>query len=283
MGVLNVTPDSFFDGARYLHPEQAKAQVDRLVAEGADIVDLGAESTRPGAEAVSAELQLERLMPVLEHAVRSGAVVSIDTRSTAVARRALGMGARIVNDVSCLGEAELARVVAEYDADLILMHSRGSMTTMPGFGSYPGAAYDDVVEDVRREWLAAETRAGLEGVDPERIWFDPGLGFHKNAGQSRELLQRLSELSDLGRGTVVGPSRKSFIGALDDSGPKDRLGGTIAACLRAVDGGARILRVHDVKAVGQALLAYAAFAPTGITQSGRASLGARTRGAYHDA
>lgn len=261
MGVLNVTPDSFFDGARYLGPSEARARIDRLLAEGADIIDVGAESTRPGAPAVAPEEQLARALPAIEYAVSVGALVSIDTRSPLVARRALGLGARVVNDVSCLADPELASVTEEFDADLVIMHSRGSMTAMPGFGSYPSAGYDDVIDDVRREWQEAERRALLEGIGPERLWFDPGIGFHKSHEQSRELLGRLAELRGVGAGLVVGPSRKSFIGALDDSAPAERLGGTVAACLRAVDSGAQVLRVHDVQVIRQALLAWERFAP----------------------
>lgn len=261
MGVLNVTPDSFFDGSRYLGAADARARIDRLLAEGADIIDVGAESTRPGAAPVPPEEQLARALPAVEYGASVGALVSIDTRSPLVARRALELGARIVNDVSCLADPELAGIADEFDADLVIMHSRGAMTTMPGFGNYPTTGYDDVVEDVRREWQEAERRALLEGIAPGRLWFDPGIGFHKNHEQSRELLQRLPELRGVGGGLVVGPSRKSFIGALDDSAPADRLGGTVAACLRAVDSGAEVLRVHDVQVVRQALLAWERFAP----------------------
>lgn len=282
MGVLNVTPDSFFDGARYLGPAEARARIDRLLAEGADIIDVGAESTRPGAAAVAPEEQLARALPAIEHAISVGALVSIDTRSPLVARRALELGARIVNDVSCLADPELASVTGEFDADLVIMHSRGSMTGMPGFGNYPASGYDDVVDDVRREWQEAERRALLEGVAPGRLWFDPGIGFHKSHEQSRELLQRLGELRDVGSGLVLGPSRKSFIGALDDSAPAERLGGTVAACLRAVDAGAEILRVHDVQVVRQALHAWERFAPRDSRQRNAARPG-RLERARHDA
>jgi len=260
MGVLNTTPDSFFDGGRYLTPNDARTRVDELLAAGADIIDIGSESTRPGAEAVAAAEQIARAEAALGHAIERGAYVSIDTTSPDVARYALSRGAHIVNDVSCLADGGLAEVARDYDAILLMMHSRGSMRRMPGFSNYPESGYGDVVVDVAREWRASSERALDRGLSADRLWFDPGLGFHKSAVQSAALLKRLEEFAGLGALLAVGPSRKSFIGALDRSEPTDRLGGTIAACLRAVDAGARVLRVHDVQAVRQALLARRAFA-----------------------
>ena len=208
----------------------------------------------PGAHPVADDVQLERIEAVVAHAVASRKLqVSIDTTSPRVAERALALGARIVNDVSCLADPDLARVTARADATLVLMHSRGSLGSMAGFSDYPDDAYDDVVADVRREWCAARDRARSAGLARERIWFDPGIGFGKNARQSLELLRRQRELSDLGVPVVVGVSRKSFIRAVDDVGPEERLGGTIAACLWCAAAGASVLRVHDVRAVRQAL------------------------------
>jgi dihydropteroate synthase len=155
--------------------------------------------------------------------------------------------------VSCLADLDLARVAARFGAGLLLMHTRGSFGSMRGFSEYPDDAYVDVVADVRREWCAARDRAVAAGVPRENVWFDPGIGFGKNARQSFELLRRLGELRDLGVPIVVGASRKSFIRAVDDVGPEERLGGTIAACLWCAAQGARVLRVHDVRAVRQAL------------------------------
>lgn len=259
LAVLNVTPDSFSDGALYEEADRARARVDELLAEGADIIDVGAESTRPGAHPVPAAEQIDRAGPVIAHAVERGALVSIDTTDPQVARAALELGARIINDVSCLTDSALAQIAVNFDADLIIMHSRGSMTQMAGFSAYDGQAYQDVVTDVAMEWSRAQARALAQGLARERIWFDPGLGFHKNAEHSTALLARLEEFSRLGSGIVAGPSRKSFLGALDGSSPQRRLGGTIAACLRAVDAGADILRIHDVHDVRQALLARQAF------------------------
>jgi dihydropteroate synthase len=253
MGVLNTTPDSFFDGGRYQDPGAARAQVDRLVAEGADIVDIGAESSRPGVASVPAEQQIARMTPALEHAVSRGLVVSVDTTSPEVADHALSRGARIVNDVSCLARPELATVTARHGGTLVIMHCRGSMQEQAGFSVYPDEGYADVVSEVRAELCDARTRAAASGLDPACVWLDPGLGFKKNARQSFELLSRLSEFRREGAPIVVGPSRKSFLASVDGAPPAERLGGTIAACLLAVERGAAVLRVHDVGAVRQAL------------------------------
>lgn len=253
MGVLNVTPDSFFDGGRYVDAEAARQRVDRLLDEGAAIIDLGAESSRPGAVAIPAATQIDRLSVALEHAVSRGATVSIDTTSPEVADHALRRGARLLNDVSCLADPELADAAARHRATLVLMHARGALGTMSGFSDYPDAGYADVVRDVRAEWRAARDRATARGLAPEDVWLDPGIGFAKNARQSFELLARLEELTSEGVPLVVGPSRKSFIAAVDGAVADERIGGTIAACLLAAERGARVLRVHDVKDVNQAL------------------------------
>jgi dihydropteroate synthase len=252
MGVLNTTPDSFFDGGRYTDAGAARAQVDRLAAEGADIVDIGAESSRPGAAPVSPAEQIARMSAALEHAVMRGLVVSVDTTSPEVAEHALTRGACLVNDVSCLARPELAAVTARHGGTLVIMHCRGSMQDQPGFSVYPDDGYGDVVSDVGSELRDARARAIEQGLPRERVWLDPGLGFKKNARQSFELLSRLPELATDGAPLVVGPSRKSFL-AFDGAPPAERLGGTIAACLLAVERGAAVLRVHDVAAVRQAV------------------------------
>jgi len=261
MGVLNVTPDSFSDGGLYLDPQAAKRRVDELIRLGADIIDIGGESTRPGAPPVAPESQIARIEHAVIYAAQERrAVVSVDTTSPQVAAHALALGASIVNDVSCLADPALARVVAAAGASLILMHARGSMTDMRGFSDAPGDAYTDVVDDVRREWSAARERAVAEGLDTRDIVLDPGLGYMKNAAHSIELLRRLGELASLGARILVGPSRKSFIAKTvgTDVAPTERLGGSIAACLAAVDRGAAILRVHDVFEVRQALTIHRA-------------------------
>jgi dihydropteroate synthase len=254
MGVVNATPDSFYAAGRSENADAARRRIDELCAEGAEIADIGGESSRPGAAAVTDEQQLERIEPAVAHAVASGRLlVSVDTTSPRVADRMLEIGAVFVNDVSCLADVELARVTARHGATLILMHTRGSLGSMAGFSDYPDDAYEDVVTDVRREWCAARDRAVAAGLPRDRVWFDPGIGFGKNARQSFELLRRLAELGDLGVPLVVGASRKSFIRAVDDVGAEERLGGTIAACLWCAQQGAGVLRVHDVRAVRQAL------------------------------
>lgn len=254
MGVVNATPDSFYAGSRSQTHAAARARVDQLLAEGAEIADIGGESSRPGAEPVPADEQLARIEPAVAHALSTGKLqVSIDTTSPRVAERMLGLGAAFVNDVSCLADVELARVTARHDKILILMHTRGDLGSMPSFSEYPDDAYTDVVSDVRREWCAARDRAIAAGLPRDKIWFDPGIGFAKNARQSFELLRRLGEFRDLDVPLVVGVSRKSFIRAVDDVGAEERLGGTIAACLWSAAEGAGVLRVHDVRAVRQAL------------------------------
>jgi dihydropteroate synthase len=253
MGVLNTTPDSFFDGGRYTDEGAARAQVDRLVDEGADIIDIGAESSRPGATPVSPAEQIARMSAALEHALNRDLVVSVDTTSPEVADHALSRGARLVNDVSCLARPELAAVAARHGGTLVIMHCRGSMQEQAGFSVYPDDGYVDVVSEVRAELRAARSRAAAAGLASEHVWLDPGLGFKKNARQSFELLSRLAELGRDGAPLVVGPSRKSFLATVDGAPPAERLGGTIAACLLAAERGAAVLRVHDVAAVRQAL------------------------------
>jgi dihydropteroate synthase len=253
MGVVNVTPNSFFDGGRYLDPEAAKARVDRLLEDGADLLDIGAESTKPGAPVVSADEQLERLDPVLERALATGVPVSVDTTSAAVAEAVLSRGVTMINDVSCLAEPALARAVAGHSAWLALTHVRGPMSAMSGFSQWPDRDYPDIVSEVAREWDAARQTAVSLGVERERVMFDPGLGFAKNARHSFALLRHLRSFKALGAPVLIGPSRKSFIGAIDGSPAEQRLGGTIAASLCATLVGADVLRVHDVFEMRQAL------------------------------
>jgi dihydropteroate synthase len=252
MGVLNVTPDSFFDGGRFASANAAARRIDQLMQEGADVIDIGAESTRPGAAAIPANEQIARLEPALVHALRAGALVSVDTASPSVARHALGLGAQLINDVSCLADDELARACAEHGAPLILMHSRGPAASMQGFSVYAEDGYADVVEDVRREWRSAKARAVSAGMPEADVYFDPGLGFAKNARQSFALLAGLARFRSEGP-IVVGPSRKSFIASLDGAPPSERLGGSVAAAMLAAARGATIVRVHDVREVRQAL------------------------------
>jgi dihydropteroate synthase len=253
MGVVNVTPDSFSDGGLYLDEEKAIAHGRELVQAGADILDVGGESTRPGAEQVSAEEEIARTEPVVAELTvdiaQSGHEVSIDTSKLAVAEAALDAGATIVNDVTALrGDPEIGPLCADRDAGLILMHMQGDPRTMQ-----ESPTYDEVVDDVRA-FLAERLEAALAaGVAEERIWLDPGIGFGKNLDHNLELLRRIGELRRaLGRPLVVGASRKSFIGRIDGSEVGGRLGGTIAASILAAAEGADVLRVHDVAEVAQA-------------------------------
>ncbi|HEY3822524.1 MAG TPA: dihydropteroate synthase [Polyangiaceae bacterium] len=253
MGVCNVTPDSFSDGGRYFGAEAARARVDELLAEGADLVDVGGESTRPGAAPVAAGEQLTRVLGVVQYAASRGACVTVDTTSAPVAAACLDAGACAVNDVSCLRDVELAKVAAASGAALVLMHSRGTQEAMRGFSKYPDDAYGDVVADVCREWTAAADRAREAGVT--ELVMDPGLGFAKNARQSMELLRRTNELVDtLAVPVAIGASRKSFLTLVDPGAPPgERLGASLAAAIDAMRKGAAILRVHDVRATAQAL------------------------------
>jgi dihydropteroate synthase len=247
MGIVNVTPDSFSDGGRYLDPGLAVARCHELLAEGADVLDLGGESTRPGSAQVSAAEQWRRLEPVLTEVARArpDAVLSIDTRSAEVAERALGAGARIVNDVSALVDPAMAGVAGRASAGLVLMHMRGTPETMQR-----DAVYGDVTTEVAaylRERIAVAVAAG---VARECIALDPGIGFAKSAQGSLELLARIPELAAIGSPVLVGASRKSFLARLtgDEGPPQDRVPASLAAAAVAVWQGARILRVHDVAA-----------------------------------
>jgi dihydropteroate synthase len=250
MGIVNVTPDSFSDGGAFFDPAAAIAHGLALAAEGADILDVGGESTRPGAAPVSEQEELRRVVPVVrELAARSGVPVSIDTTKAAVAAAALAAGASVVNDVSALRlDPALGALVARSGAALIIMHMQGTPRTMQ-----QAPHYDDLLGEVIAGLAAGIDRAAAAGVDPERIVVDPGIGFGKTLEHNLELLDRVGELAALGRAILVGPSRKAFIGRLLDAPPAERVEGTIAACCCAAARGAHLVRVHDVAAVRRAL------------------------------
>ena len=270
MGIVNVTPDSFSDGGEFLEAEAAVAHGLELVGEGAEILDIGGESTRPGADPVPAGEELRRVVPVIEGlAVAADAMsarpqISIDTSKAAVAAAALRAGASFVNDVSAFrADPAMAAVVAESGAECCLMHMLGEPRTMQRAG---GPKYNDVVGEVKA-FLEERMRFAVgEGVAEERIMLDPGIGFGKTAAHNLELLRRLDELAALGRPLVIGTSRKSFLGriAADDAGvaePLDvqhRLAGTIATNVLALERGASVFRVHDVAPVREALAVAAA-------------------------
>jgi dihydropteroate synthase len=250
MGVVNVTPDSFSDGGLYLDVDAAVAHGEELVHDGAAIVDVGGESTRPGAAPVDEEEELQRVIPVVERLTVRGATVSIDTRKAAVAEQALQAGARIVNDVSAFRHApEIAGLVAGAGASCCLMHMLGddprTMQDAP--------AYDDVVSDVKAFLEERLTFAVNEGVPEERVWLDPGIGFGKTLEHNLELLRRLDEIVAIGRPVVIGTSRKSFLGKLTGRDPADRVAGTLATLVLALERGAQIFRVHDVPEAVDAL------------------------------
>jgi dihydropteroate synthase len=254
MGVVNVTPDSFSDGGAWLEPGSAVAHGHDLARQGADILDIGGESTRPGAEPVDAAVELGRVLPVLEGLAGAGPRLSIDTSKAAVAEAALRAGATIVNDVTALrGDPAMAGLLARHDGDVCLMHMLGEPRTMQR-----DPQYDDVVDDVKAFLSERLEFAVAQGIAEERIWLDPGIGFGKTATHNLELLRRLHELVALGRPLVVGTSRKSFLGTITGGGPRGRLPGTIATNVLALVAGARVFRVHDVAEVRDALLVAAA-------------------------
>ena len=254
MGVINVTPDSFSDGGAFLDPDDAIVHGRRLVAEGADILDIGGESTRPGADPVSEDEELWRVKPVLDGLADSGAVLSIDTMKPRVAEAALVAGAALVNDVSAFRFApEMAGLVADAGVDCCLMHMLGEPRTMQ-----LNPIYDDVVSEVRAFLEERLSFAIGEGVREERIWLDPGIGFGKNVEHNLELLRRLDEIVAIGRPVVIGTSRKSFLGKLTGRDVAERLPATIATNVLALERGASVFRVHDVAEVGDALKVAAA-------------------------
>jgi dihydropteroate synthase len=249
MGVLNVTPDSFSDGGQFVAPESALAQARRMIAEGADIVDIGAESTRPyGAQPVSAEEELRRLQPVLGDVVALGRPVSIDSMKSAVVAWALGAGAVIANDVWGLQrDPDMASVVAEHRVPVIVMHNRDRAD-----------AAIDIMQDIAAFFARSLDIAGRAGIADSQLVLDPGIGFGKTPEQSMTALARLDELRRFGLPLLVGASRKRFISTITPSEPDQRLGGSIAAHVLAARAGARIIRTHDVSETVQALRVAAA-------------------------
>jgi dihydropteroate synthase len=254
MGVLNVTPDSFSDGGQFAAPEHALAQARRMIAEGADIIDIGAESTRPyGSEPISADEELKRLQPVLSEIVALGIPVSIDSMKSAVVAWALHQGAAIANDIWGLQrDSGMAGLVAERGAPVIIMHNRDSAD--PAI---------DIMQDIADFFARSLDIAAKAGISPDKIILDPGIGFGKTPEQSMTALARLGELQSFGLPLLVGASRKRFISTVTPSEPHQRLGGSIAAHLLAAQNGARIIRAHDVAETVQALRVAAAIREQG--------------------
>ncbi len=248
MGVVNVTPDSFSDGGRFLDPAPALAQGRRLIEDGADILDVGAESTRPGSHEVSAEEEWARLSPILPALTQLGVPVSIDTMKAEIARRALDLGAAVVNDVWGLQrDPDMAPLVAARGAGLVIMHNR-----------HAADPEIDILADIEAFFAHSLQIAGGAGIRRERIVLDPGIGFGKTPEQSVQVLARLPRLNSFGLPLLIGLSRKRFIAAISPSEPQQRLGGSLAANLIAARAGASILRVHDVFETVQALRVAAA-------------------------
>jgi dihydropteroate synthase len=249
MGVLNVTPDSFSDGGQFTAPERALARARRMVAEGADIIDIGAESTRPyGSQPIPAEEELRRLQPVLSEVVALGVPVSIDSMKSAVVAWALDAGAAVANDVWGLQrDPDMARLLAARDAPVIIMHNRDRVDVAI-----------DIMTDIAEFFARSLDIAGKAGVSRGNIVLDPGIGFGKTDEQSMTALARLNELATFGLPLLVGASRKRFISSVVTSEPQQRLGGSIAAHVIAASGGARIIRAHDVSETVQALRVAAA-------------------------
>jgi len=244
MGVLNITPDSFSDGGQFIAPERALAQARRMIAEGADIIDIGAESTRPyGSQPVSAEEELKRLQPILSDVVSLGVPISIDSMKSAVVAWALDAGAAIANDVWGLQrDPEIATLVAARKSPVIVMHNRDRVE-----------ANIDIMKDIAAFFARSLDIAAKAGISPDNIVLDPGIGFGKTPEQSMMVLARLDELNAFGLPLLVGASRKRFIGSVSPSEPHQRLGGSIAAHVVAAQGGAKIIRTHDVSETVQAL------------------------------
>jgi dihydropteroate synthase len=252
VGILNVTPDSFSDGGLFCDVEQALKQGLRMAADGADLIDVGGESTRPGADRVSEQEELDRVIPVIEMLRRElDLPLSIDTTKSAVARGAVAAGADFINDISGLTfDMQMAEVVADSGAGLFVMHTSGRPDVMQRNTSYADVV-TDVIAELRRSMEAAETA----GVAHDKIAVDPGIGFGKDLAGNLELLRRMADLTELGRPIMLGTSRKSFIGrVLAQNDPAERLAGTLATIALGYAGGARLFRVHDVAAARQAAL-----------------------------
>jgi dihydropteroate synthase len=250
MGILNITPDSFSgDGILRLPVERALEQAERMVRDGADIIDVGGESSRPGARPVPLKEELKRVIPVIKLLAKKIKVpISVDTYKHQVAEMSLDSGAVIVNDITGLRDLKMARIISRKKAGVVLMHMRGKPRTMQN-----NTRYVSLMDDIVTYLAAGLVRAGESGISADKIIVDPGLGFGKDSKQNLALLNNLKDLKVLGRPILVGPSRKSFIGKILNTGPEDRVFGTVAACVLAAKNGASIVRVHDVAAVKDAL------------------------------
>jgi dihydropteroate synthase len=254
MGILNVTPDSFSDGGKYNHKEQALQYALQMIKDGATIIDIGGESTRPGATPVSVKEELQRVLPVVEALAQHDVIISVDTSEPEVIRQAVKKGAHIWNDVRALSRPDALAVAAELDIPVVIMHMRGEPTTMNQL-----ANYEDVVEEVLRELTVRVEVAIAAGMRADNIIIDPGFGFAKNASHNLKLLQDFWRLNELGYPVLSALSRKRFIGeALEGAEVEDRIIGSVTAHLLSIQQGASIVRVHDVKATSDAIKIWCA-------------------------
>lgn len=251
MGVLNVTPDSFSGDGIYQDIDKAVETGERLVQEGADIIDIGGESTRPGSQSVTIEEEIKRVVPVIEKLSKKiKAPISIDTTKSEVARLSLDNGASMVNDITGLeSDSEMVRVIKGFNAKVVLMHIKGTPQTMQD-----SPEYGNLVLDIKEELQRIIDKAISNGIKKENIIIDPGIGFGKTLEHNLEILNRLSEFKELGMPVLVGPSRKSFIGKITGAEPDNRVFGTAGAVAIAIENGADIVRVHDVKEIKQAVM-----------------------------
>lgn len=266
MGVINATPDSFSDGGEHLETLNAVETGLRMRADGADIIDIGGESTRPGAAAVPVEIELQRVIPVVRELANSGIFVSVDTTKVPVAEAAIEAGAKLVNDITGFSDPEMRKLAADADVHICIMHMQGEPRTMQR-----NPCYDDVVSEVRAFLEDRAARCEEAGIEKEKIIVDPGIGFGKTVDHNLKLLRNCDAIADLGYPLLIGVSRKSFIGNITDVvEPRERVTGSIAAALFAVSKGARILRVHDVAESVQAVAIWEAIA----SAPGRSSLSA---------
>ncbi len=251
-GIVNVTPDSFSDGGRFLDPARAVEHARGLVAEGADVLDIGGESTRPGADPVGTQEEIDRVVPVLEGLAGIDAQLSIDTRHAAVAEAALAAGATIVNDVSGASDPAMLATVVKHGAGLVLMHMQGTPGSMQA-----APHYDDVTAEVAAYLTSRAEAAVAAGVDGAQLWIDPGIGFGKTLEHNLALLRELEGFVRLGRPVLLGASRKAFLGTLTGrTEPAERVAGSLACVLRALEAGVDAVRVHDVAATRDILAVF---------------------------
>ena len=244
IGILNVTPDSFSDGGSFLLPDRALAQAETMAEEGADLIDVGGESSRPGSDPVLVEEELRRVIPVIEQIAKHISLpISIDTYKAEVARQALSAGAQMINDISALRQdPEMAEVVSKEEAPVVLMHMKGTPRTMQ-----QNPRYESVIDEIKRFFTERLRVAEQAGISRERIILDPGIGFGKTTAHNLEIIRSLSRMRSLDRPILIGPSRKSFIGNILNLPVQDRIEGTAVAVTAAVMAGASMVRVHDVK------------------------------------